>query len=546
MSSRPKNNGTPTTPPGAGFDEIGVDTRRYLAALRRGRYLIVAIAATVTVLVVVISLATEKKYAANATIVVSVPVVDPTGEPPDIERLLPTFAETIVKTPTLDEAANRVDLRNADALVDKVDASADPTKNLLEVFARDPTPRFAAEIADAVAESFVDGQEELARAEADEVIARLRETAAALDPASPEAQTIADQILALKTSPGVISLQVIGADVPESPASPKPLRNGILAFFFALLIAVLIALARDQLRPLVADPRELSRLSRMQVLAGIPLVSGRGRRRHHEAAIEHEAYQSLGAAVQIALPASGQHVIMVTSALHGEGKTTATARLGRVLAEAGHNTLLISGDLRWPALHEAFGLPIEPGLSDVLELVKRAGLSRHILPASVSSVPMARDSSGRTRSLDVLTSGRKVRDPATLLSDEALGAFLDHVRSFPYSYVLIDGPPMLGIADGQAIAQRVDRVVMVSRLDRLTVENVADMRDLLDRLEAAPLGHVVIGARVEVTPYYQSERAREVGYARGGGDPGSGGAWSVPAGPGAVTYPGGPGPADRV
>lgn len=521
--------------PAASLDEAALDGRRYLAALSRSRWLIATIVILITVLVVLLSLATTKRYEATSTVVVEVPTSELAIDTPDVERLLPTYAELLTATPTLDSAAKELGFGDAEAIEDKVEASADPAIDLIEVTARDPSPQLAADIADAVAVAFIDSQLAKDQARIAAAIRNLRARLTTLDPGSVEAQQLRNSIssLTIQRTTGVLGLSLIDADVPTSPASPKPLRNGILAFFFAAFLGILVALARDQLRPSVGTLRELSRLTRMQVLAGIPFVSGRGRGRHHEAALEHEAYQSLGAAIQVALPASGQHVIMITSALHGEGKTTATARLGRVLAEAGHDTLLISGDLRWPALHEAFGVPVEPGLSDVLELVQRSGLSRHLLPATVRTVPMSRDSAGRERNLDVLTSGKKVRDPATLLSGEALGAFLDHVRSFPYSYVIIDGPPMLGIADGQAIAQQVDRVVVVSQLDRLTVENVVDMRDLLDRLEAAPLGHIVIGARVQVSPYYQSERARQAGAAAGGGvsfvDEASGGTLNYPA-----------------
>src|SRR6476659_4374833 len=105
------------------------------------------------------------------------------------------------------------------------------------------------------------------------------------------------------------------------------------------------------MRPGASTPAGMSRLLGAIVLAGIPYV-GRGLRRNQEvmSAIEHESYETLRASIHLALPPVGQQVILITSAVHAEGKTTVSARLARLLAEAGHRTLVISGDLRWPEL----------------------------------------------------------------------------------------------------------------------------------------------------------------------------------------------------
>jgi Mrp family chromosome partitioning ATPase len=84
--------------------------------------------------------------------------------------------------------------------------------------------------------------------------------------------------------------------------------------------------------------------------------------------------------------------------------------------------------------------------------------------------------------------------------------FLQHVRGLDYDYVLIDAPPLLGIADSQALARYVDDLLLVNRLDRLTLEHVNELRDVIDRLHLRPLGIVVIGARGEISPYYMQRR----------------------------------------
>jgi Mrp family chromosome partitioning ATPase len=81
-------------------------------------------------------------------------------------------------------------------------------------------------------------------------------------------------------------------------------------------------------------------------------------------------------------------------------------------------------------------------------------------------------------------------------------AFLEQARRMDYDYVLVDAPPLLGIADSQVFARHADDVLIVSRVDRISLDRVQDLRDVLDRLPTKPLGIVAIGARGELSPYY--------------------------------------------
>jgi Mrp family chromosome partitioning ATPase len=83
---------------------------------------------------------------------------------------------------------------------------------------------------------------------------------------------------------------------------------------------------------------------------------------------------------------------------------------------------------------------------------------------------------------------------------------MDGIAELVYTYVLIDAPPLLGIADTQALARRATTMLYVARLDRVTLENVVDARDVLDRIDRPMVGMVVIGARSEASPYYLSSR----------------------------------------
>ena len=83
--------------------------------------------------------------------------------------------------------------------------------------------------------------------------------------------------------------------------------------------------------------------------------------------------------------------------------------------------------------------------------------------------------------MHVLASGQRPPDPAQLLAGGALDRFFEEIKESEYDYVLLDGPPLLGLVDSQVLAQRVDGVIVVCRPDRLTSENAIDMRDLVVR-----------------------------------------------------------------
>jgi Mrp family chromosome partitioning ATPase len=98
-------------------------------------------------------------------------------------------------------------------------------------------------------------------------------------------------------------------------------------------------------------------------------------------------------------------------------------------------------------------------------------------------------------SLAVLGTGHTPSNPARLLSGDALDVFFKELERSDYTYVLIEGPPLLGLADCRYWAQRVEGTLVVSRLDRLEPNDVIELRELLERLDAHALGHVIVNGR---------------------------------------------------
>ena len=262
-----------------------------------------------------------------------------------------------------------------------------------------------------------------------------------------------------------------------------------------MFIAILAALARDQLAPRVGGTRELSRLTGLPALGAVPAP----RRSQGDAPklpageADDEAYDELRAALEYRLPADSQHVLLVTSALPGEGKSTVTAGLGRALAQAGHRTLLVSANLRRPTLDQLFGFGDVPGLTNLLNAFQQNGQTSAgaLIERAVRPVPEALG----PEELHVLPSGSASAHTVRLLSTGALITFFDQLGHTDYDYILVDGPPLLDLIDGHLLAQWVDGMLVVSSLDRLTPQAAVELHDLLEQVDAKALGMVVVGSR---------------------------------------------------
>ena len=473
-----------------------LETGRYLDALRRSKLLIVLVVLPLTAVVLVVSLLLPKTYRGTAKIVVegaSAPLQ--TNDVESVERRLATIDALLTTRDTLRRAARRVPGETAATLEEKVSSSVDPSANIISVAATDDTARGAARIANAVATTFVNGQRRVERRRLNRARGELLRALAPLEgrrgeQAAAERATIRERLTDLNVSVAGAGSELAVAEAARPAAAayaPRPVRNAVFGFFAAAFIVTLLVVARAQLKPRVSGTRELSRILELPVLAEVPYVRRPlGHRPQTLSAVEYEAYQTLQASLRRRLPATNQRTVLVTSALHGEGKTEVTAALGLVLSQAMHRTWLVSADMRWPKLHELFDVDQTPGLSEVLVGASNGGSS------GIFQLSAARTGSGR---LHVLASGQTPHDPAQLLSSAALDGFFEEIKESEYDYVLLDGPPLLGLVDSQLLAQRVDGVLIVCRPDRQTPETALALREQLDRLDVEPLGMVIVGAR---------------------------------------------------
>ena len=178
-----------------------------------------------------------------------------------------------------------------------------------------------------------------------------------------------------------------------------------------------------------------------------------------------------------------QKIIMIASAMKGEGKTTLSCLLSASMHRAGRKTLLIDGDLRCPAIHKVIDCVPGSGLSELLRNEVR--LDEVIMPAVGSG-------------FDYLPAGKVDGEALRGIVDGRLGELLSELRC-RYDQIIIDSPPTLFVSDAAMIAQHVDSVVMSVLREVSQAPKVYAAYEQLSELNVRILGAVVGGARTEET-----------------------------------------------
>jgi polysaccharide biosynthesis transport protein len=197
-------------------------------------------------------------------------------------------------------------------------------------------------------------------------------------------------------------------------------------------------------------------------------------------------------------------VILVTSPRPKAGKTTTVANLGISLAEIGRRVLLIDGDLRRPRLGKLFGLQFATGLSDAL-LAEGNGTITLDSVVRPSTVP----------GLYVLPGGSEPANISKLLHSTHLDNLIELARS-QYDFVLIDSPPMMGMADARLLSRNADGVILISRAGETSPEQLGEARERLADDGTPVIGTILNGCNLRIEdPSYVNHYNSYAGAARG-------------------------------
>jgi non-specific protein-tyrosine kinase len=204
-----------------------------------------------------------------------------------------------------------------------------------------------------------------------------------------------------------------------------------------------------------------------------------------------EAYRALRTNLQFSGLDRDVRTVLLTGAGSGEGTTTIAANLAVAVAEAGQRVLLVDCNLRQPALHAAFGLPLSPGLSNLLA----ANQSEPTIEST--SVP----------GLSLIAAGDPPPNPAEFIASARLTALLGRLRE-RFDLVLLDTPPVGIVTDAAVLAPRVDGVILVVSAGRTRRDLAKRAQQQLETVGARLLGAVLNHAKLErkIAEYHAGAR----------------------------------------
>jgi capsular exopolysaccharide synthesis family protein len=430
-----------------------------------------------------------------------------------------------------------------------VTAVPDLTTQSLTISARGDAPAEAEELANAYTDTLLESLNadataayelslETAQAEVDAAAAEvtaLEQQLRALPPTDPDRVLLEAQLQAAASAHAAAleNLSVLEAQgVPAAPLEviereaadqvevggvtlpDAKVQRALLLGAFGLLLGIGGAIAADRLETRIRGKDDAESAFGVPVIAEIPPLPGR-RQGHELFAVTRpsiplvEAYRSLRTVVLYNAATAGrpehltnghnpdrkvgaaQHadhesqVVLITSPGAGEGKTTTSAHLAALLAEVGKTVLVVSADFRRPQVHEYFGTPREPGLSDVLTGQSELSLGDLDMQTTVPGVRL-------------LPSGSPVTNPSPFLRETA--QLIAAARKV-FDYVIIDTAPLLVANDATELAGVADTVIVLARADRTTRDAARRAMEVLERVEAPVLGAVVIAANDTPTAY---------------------------------------------
>ncbi len=239
------------------------------------------------------------------------------------------------------------------------------------------------------------------------------------------------------------------AEVPMSRFAPSLSRNLMLGLLLGAMLGVMIALLLEYIDDSLKSPQDIEQHLKLPVLGIIPKLTKQTPR---EALADprsafSESYRSVRTALQFATDSGVPKVLLITSPAASEGKSTSAITLAQNFVHLGKRVLLIEGDLRNPSIGRAMGLTSVDGLSSLLSGAKS-------LDQAVTKTD--------DKNLDVILSGPLPPSPTELLAGSRLVSLL-LIASQKYDQIIIDGPPVLGIADAPILANAAGGTLLIVR-----------------------------------------------------------------------------------
>lgn len=478
--------------------------RQYLAIIRRQAWIIILLTVACAAAALFVSTRQDPVYRASTKIVVG------QGRAlfgPDVSFAVEPFTQTMTELLQSDVVAERVIREqnlpiSSTELLDRVEITSKPDTSVLEVTYDDTDRERAVRVLGELAASFTKL--------IDEGLGGGR-TATPTPSGSTDA-TSAQPVSATVFDP---------AHVEPGQVSPKPVRTVVIATLVGLIIGLALAFLRDLLASRVRDQAEAEAAFGAPVVGVLP----RGTVGSNPAELEvmtsktagrvRQSFEMLTATMRFSLKSENLSVVLVTSGMPEEGKTTVAANLAFALARSGRRVVVVEGDTRRPALHAFFGHP--PAGLGMLDVVNgTASLDHALVDIPLSLAEPAEPELGRRRGaraaaatlesteageLLLLPAGHKGQGAPPILSVSQTAALIGNLREYA-DCIVFDSAPLLLAGDAYPFAQLANEVLVVCRERASSRHQAERVRSRLRAIGVEDFSVVLTEATAAAEPTY--------------------------------------------
>jgi len=286
------------------------------------------------------------------------------------------------------------------------------------------------------------------------------------------------------------------ATLPIAPDKSSRLQNAATFGLLGFLAPIGLLLWWDVRGQRINSVHDVTNRLGLPVIGSVPrlpverFVRNQASRRHRQMQISlDQSIDAIAAKLFLQREEGRAHVVLVSSATRGEGKSTLSIQLAKRLARTGAATLLVDFDLRKPALHAMFDAPRGPGLTEYLR-------------GKSELEPLIRESG--VENLSMLTAGSPFADSLGALSNGVTKSLFAVVRD-EFDFVIVDGTPILPVVDALLIGQHVDSVILSMRRDVSQIHRVRAACERLSAFGVEDFAAVLTGTSDEPYDYGDAE-----------------------------------------
>jgi capsular exopolysaccharide synthesis family protein len=276
--------------------------------------------------------------------------------------------------------------------------------------------------------------------------------------------------------------------VPGKPYKPDIRVDLLLGLLAGLVLGSLVALLLEQLEDSAILPQDFQRKLGVPLLGSVPaLDEGQNVNEMLEdpKSTMSEAYFSILTGLQFSTTHGTPNSVTVTSTQPSEGKSTTAIAIARSLAKIGKRVLLIDGDLRNPSIHKAFNMPSGRGLANLL--IGDGNIAQN---SQATLLP----------NLTIVTSGAIPPNPSELLAGNSLEPIIAQAME-EYDHVIVDAPPVLGLADAPLLSRVTEATVFVLEAGRTRAAQARMALRRLFQVDAPVVGAVLTKLNIQRAGY---------------------------------------------